>query len=82
MLLWTGLSSPAPRCTSDLTGLDLLDCEPSAGLSCRFQCQPGLTLTLNTTLICTPGGQWNVNPDTLCAGVCFLLIIIIDYFTK
>uniref|UniRef100_K1QI54 Low-density lipoprotein receptor-related protein 4 n=1 Tax=Magallana gigas TaxID=29159 RepID=K1QI54_MAGGI len=56
----------APRCTSDLTGLDLLDCEPSAGLSCRFQCQPGLTLTLNTTLTCTPGGQWNV---IHCSGV-------------
>ena len=48
--------------------MNLLDCHPYSGQSCLYECKPGYTLSINTTLHCDPMGQWDVDPETLCTG--------------
>lgn len=51
--------------------MNLLDCHPYSGQSCLYECKPGYTLSINTTLHCDPTGQWDVDPETVCTGTLY-----------
>ncbi|XP_078323270.1 low-density lipoprotein receptor-related protein 2-like [Crassostrea virginica] len=59
----------ATSCLTSLPNMNLLDCHPYSGQSCLYECKPGYTLSINTTLHCDPTGQWDVDPETLCTAL-------------
>lgn len=67
------------RCPTVLQNLNFLDCQPYPGQSCNFECKTGYRLAINASVSCGSSGQWNLQTDTLCEGMPFIISIFIKH---